>query len=471
VKRTLINAASVFTGEFVVRLINFFLPILIARAYDSTALGKYSFGLACAALAALLPDLGLHLLTTREVASHPEKLKEYFWNLQTLKLLLTTAALVLVMLLTLIFVADPDTRSIVSILTLRLLLQSFSYFFMAVIKAFEQMHYLVLLQLVNFSVVFVGFGFALFYQAALPLLLCAFLPGVFCEAALGAFLVFKKFGPIPYMAPRWKQMLSIARLAFPIGLTTILIALNLRLDVIVLSWFRPSSEVGLFSAANVLSAGSFLLASLVVSVIFPKMSRLAGRSNLEFHHYVEALLKFCLFFLVPVSSIVFFGASLIVRFLYGTRYAGAIPVLQILAFSLPLIFLNAIFFYAFVARGKRSSYLWVMACGVLVNLLVNPLLTWKYGFEGTALSNLLRESLLLVLFILLSLKEEGPLFSIRMFARSAISLTVHTFLGLGLLQVGLGSVQTLLVVLTVYFCLMLLSNNFPKKRELLLLAR
>jgi O-antigen/teichoic acid export membrane protein len=63
VKRTLINAASVFSGEFCVRFVNFLIPIFIARFYDSSALGKYSFGLACAVLAALLLNLGLHLLT------------------------------------------------------------------------------------------------------------------------------------------------------------------------------------------------------------------------------------------------------------------------------------------------------------------------------------------------------------------------------------------------------------------------
>jgi hypothetical protein len=63
VKRTLINAAFVFSGEFCVQVANLLIPIFIARFCDSSALGKYSFGLACAVLAALLPNLGLHLLT------------------------------------------------------------------------------------------------------------------------------------------------------------------------------------------------------------------------------------------------------------------------------------------------------------------------------------------------------------------------------------------------------------------------
>ncbi|MCI0423394.1 MAG: oligosaccharide flippase family protein, partial [Acidobacteria bacterium] len=250
-----------------------------------------------------------------------------------------------------------------------------------------------------------------------------------------------------------------------------LIALNLRLDVIVLSLFRPASDVGLFSAANVLSSGFFLLASLMVSVIFPKLSRLARQSQTDFRDYVETLLKLSLFFLIPISTIVFFGAPLIVRILYGSRYSGAAPLLKILAFSVPLIFLNAIFFYAFVARGKRSSYLWVMASGVLFNLVLNPLLTWQFGYAGTALSNLLRETGLLVLFTALALHEHSLLFSAAILTRSAGSLAAHTVLGLGLLQLGVGALQALGIVLSVYLGVMFVSKGLPKKSDLALLAR
>ncbi|MCI0424064.1 MAG: oligosaccharide flippase family protein, partial [Acidobacteria bacterium] len=234
-KRTILNAASVFAGEFFVRLVNFAVPILIARVYDSSTLGKYSFGLACAALAALVPDFGLHLLTTREVASHPDKLSHYFWNVQSLKFLLTLIVAAVVLVLSLLAVSDQETRWIVWILTLRLLLQSVSYFFMAIIKAFERMHYLMLLQLTNIALVLLGLASGFVYKWPVPILLCAFLPGVFCEAILGAVLVVTKFGPVVAVWPTWNQMLTIATAAFPIGLTALLIALNLRLDVIVLS--------------------------------------------------------------------------------------------------------------------------------------------------------------------------------------------------------------------------------------------
>ena len=322
-RRTLINAASVLTGEFFVRLINFFVPILIARIYDSSALGRYSFGLACAALAALLPDMGLHLLTTREIASHPEKLRDYFWNGLGLKLVLASMASVLVFSLARIFVTHSETRWIIMILTLRLLLQSFSYFSMAIIRAFEQMQYLALLQVADVSLVALAFAWGIVQGLPLPLLLCAFLPGVLCEAIMGTVLVFKRFGPLNPTWPSWNVMRLIAVAAIPIGLTTLVITLNMRLDVIVLSWFRPAAEVGLFSAANVLSSGFFLLASLVMSIIFPKLSKLAAGSKLDFQRSVETLLRISLFFLVPTSASFFFGATLIIRLLYGLHYEGS----------------------------------------------------------------------------------------------------------------------------------------------------
>ncbi len=469
-RRTLINAASVFVGEFLIRLVNFFVPILIARVYDSSALGKYSFGLACAVLAALVPDFGLHLLTTREVASRPETLSTYFWNVQCVKLVLIVATATLVFVAAGLWVADAETRHIVWILTLRLLLQSLSQFFMAVIKAFERMHDLAMLQAVNFSLVALGLGFGFYRNWPLVALLCVFLPGVLCEVVLGGLLVSKRFGHhLGFSWPSWRQMRSISVLAFPIGLSVILITLNLRLDVIVLSWLRSASDVGLFSAANMLSTGFFLLASLIIAVVFPRMSRLASRSPEDFRDYVQVLLKFCLFFLIPVSTAIFFGADLIILLVYG-HHGGAAPVLKILAFAVPMIFLNAIFFYAFVARGRNSSYLWVMATGVGTNLFVSPVLTWLFSFEGTALANLLREACLLLLFIELSLNEQSLLASAKVLIQSAGILAAHTVFGLGLLRLGLGAVQVLIVVVAVYLVVTFALKGFPKKRELLLLA-
>jgi hypothetical protein len=96
----------------------------------------------------------------------------------------------------------------------------------------------------------------------------------------------------------------------------------------------------------------------------------------------------------------------------------------------------------------------------------------KYSFSlACAVRAALLPDLGLHLLTTLSLRRESLFFSVRIFAHSALSLAVHILLGLGLLHVGLDSIQTLLVVLAVYFFVTLASNNFPKKRELLLLAR
>ncbi len=470
-RRTAINAASVFAGEFLIRCVNFFVPILIARIFDASALGKYSLGIACAALVLPVTDFGLHLLTTREVASHPGSLSSYFWSVQSIKLTLSAVVGILVLSVTWACVPDQETRWVIWILTLRMFLQSTSYFFMAIIKGFERMHYLVILQIANMTLVFIGLGLAVYLRWPLSLLLCAFLPGVVCECLLGGFLVFRRFGPLGSTRLCWPQIRLIAGAAFPIGLGAILITFNLRLDVLILSRFQTASVVGLFSAANMLSTGFFLLASLAISVVFPKMSKLAKRSPAEFHRYVETLLRVSLFWLVPVASLIFLGAEPLVRFLYGARYSSAAPLLKILAFSIPLIFINAILFYSFISKGGQSSYLWVMASGVGINLMLTPVLTWWLSSRGTALSNLFRETSLLLMFVALLLHEHHNQNPVNMLVGSAASLLAITVFGVSLRLFGLGTASVLVAVPVVYLLVSVALQKFPKGNEIRFLAQ
>src|SRR5207247_8906370 len=59
-RRILINSASIFAGEAIVRFAIFPMAVVIARRFGSAALGEYGYALALASVLLVLPDLGLH---------------------------------------------------------------------------------------------------------------------------------------------------------------------------------------------------------------------------------------------------------------------------------------------------------------------------------------------------------------------------------------------------------------------------
>src|SRR5437870_12697077 len=87
-RRILINSASIFAGEAIVRFATFLMAVVIARRFGSAALGEYGYALALASVLRVVPDPGLHLLVVGELAADKRLLQAAFWGVHWLKLLL-----------------------------------------------------------------------------------------------------------------------------------------------------------------------------------------------------------------------------------------------------------------------------------------------------------------------------------------------------------------------------------------------
>src|SRR5438034_7282963 len=87
-RRILINSASIFAGEAIVRFATFLMAVVIARRFGSAALGEYGYALALASVLLVVPDLGLHLFVVRELSTDKRRLQAIFWSVHWLKLLL-----------------------------------------------------------------------------------------------------------------------------------------------------------------------------------------------------------------------------------------------------------------------------------------------------------------------------------------------------------------------------------------------
>src|SRR5688572_6700885 len=152
-RRLFINSMSIFGGEAIARFATALMALVVARFYGPVALGNYGYALALSSVLLIVPDFGVHLFAVRELSSLPKRIPEVFWGMHWLKLGLSGVVATFAVVFGEWGVADPERRSLIYILTIRILLQSFSQAAMAVFKAFERMPYVALQQTVNSSVV------------------------------------------------------------------------------------------------------------------------------------------------------------------------------------------------------------------------------------------------------------------------------------------------------------------------------
>src|SRR5512146_247802 len=120
------NAVAIYGGEALCRSATLMTALIVARRFSPAALGQYGYAVAIVSVFVLLPDLGLHLLVTREVAAEPCSLPEAFWNLHWLKLILVGVVVAAGLGFGLVAIHDEGRRWLFYILAVRALLQSFS---------------------------------------------------------------------------------------------------------------------------------------------------------------------------------------------------------------------------------------------------------------------------------------------------------------------------------------------------------
>lgn len=398
-RRTVQNGLAIFGGEALSRLGNFAIAIIIARQFGPAALGQYGYAVSIASILLLLPDMGLHLSATQRLASEPEELPRVFWNLHWLKLGLVGGLATFAILFGEFGIHDPERRLLFFVLTLRVVLQTFSQAYMAIIRATEHMHLVTLQQAAGVAASLLTIVACVLMQASLIGFVSALLAGTFCETWAGWWILRRRFRPgtVRSWSFRFGRQMFLA--ALPVGVIAILQAASLRTDVLVLGAFASNAELGHFQAAAWLLILTFLAGSLLMSVLFPRMVRILRRPSPGGVAWIESLIQNAALLILLGAAIVCFGAPSFLRACYGPALLPAAPLLRILAAVAPFLFLNTILFYIFVASNRRRPYLLSFAVSASAGLALALALAPVYGGVGVGIADLVRESSLSVLLV------------------------------------------------------------------------
>ena len=404
-RRLFLNSAAIFGGEAVARCATLLMAVIIVRRFGATALGEYGYALAFASILLLVPDFGMHLFAVRELSTHPERLPAIFWNVHWLKLFLTSLVVFFVVLAGTWMIPEPGRRLLFYVLAGRVLLQTYSQASMAIFKAFERMHFVALQQCINSLVIVAWAGAALAFHASLWVVVSALIAGQGAETCLGWHFIRTSFSP--GRLARWNRPLLSAIIvsSFPIGITAMLQAFNLRIDVLVLGRYVSNRVLGQFQAVAWFPVGIFLITSLLMAVLFPKLSRLLRGGSVCSSAYVMSLLKNGLLVITMGSLVVWLYAPALLVWIFGDPLAPAAPTLRLLAPMLPLVFMNTVLFYVFIAAQRRRVYLGTLGLGVALGLGLSVFLTAHFGVTGCAFADVVREFVMCSFYLYFLVQE------------------------------------------------------------------
>ncbi len=180
------------------------------------------------------------------------------------------------------------------------------------------------------------------------------------------------------------------------------------LDTILLTYFRPLEEVGIYNAILPTALLFLYLGSTLGTTIFPIVSELLAKN--DYKRVVDGLrliYKYLVLISFPILGYFLVYAGFFLGIFFGPSYLTGVPAFQILLIGVMVFMLAAVNHTVFSAIGKPAIVTKIILGSAILNVIANLFLIPKYGITGAALSTTLSYIFAFVWSMLLMRKHLG----------------------------------------------------------------
>jgi O-antigen/teichoic acid export membrane protein len=231
----------------------------------------------------------------------------------------------------------------------------------------------------------------------------------------------------------------------------------LWIDAAMLSVMTRPEVVGWYGVPTKLFQSLMFLPVVVSTAWLPRLVNAFGEGPRRLREAARRPIELVVVLSLPMCVATVLAARPLIDVLYGPRYAKAVPVLIILGFCIPPMYLNILLSQVLVAAKRQVVWTWAMAGATVVNPVFNAVLItvtehrYHNGAIGAALSLLLTEALIVTFGFVLVGRGLFDWKGIRRCAAAGIAAcgmwaAAYTTSGLGVvLSFGIGVIAFVLL--------------------------
>jgi len=439
----------------------------ITRYLGKEGFGDYSTVLAFFAFFSAMADLGLYSISTREISRPGSNEKSILGNVFAIRIAISLFVLLFSPFFIFFF---PYPKSV----KIGVVIAAAAYFFASaysvLIGLFQKRLAMdkvaigefmgkIAQLLVVILAVKGDFGFLVIVSSLLLNMVTAFvIIYLFSKKYLSFSLCFD------WLA--WKKFLKES---YPVGISAIIVFTYFKLDTILLSIFKTSSDVGIYNAAYKVVENVAFFPAMFVGLIMPIMSRYIFSEPNKFKKVADKTFKVFLIFTVPLFISSIFFARNIISLIGGAGYEDSVLVLKILAFAMTFIFFGNFFTNVIIAGGQQKKLITILLFCAIFNITLNLFLIPKLSYKGAAITSSLTEFLVAVFsgvtcWKLLKYIPSFEKFFIIFFSGAAMGIFFYIFSNLTFLVRAI-------IGLVIYFLLLWLFQAVSSREILSLIKR
>jgi O-antigen/teichoic acid export membrane protein len=403
-KRTARNAAALILSAILTKGLLFLWQIYLARSLGVGEYGVYGTISALMIIGATIPDFGMGLIVTRDVANRPGDAGRYLALTLIAQPLLAIGGYIALMLAAAFLGYDAGLRVLLALAAVSLMVDTLGNMVYNQLIAFERMVITAILSIGHTAVLILLGAIALAAKGGLWGLYAAIVAAGSLRA-IAHWLALLHTG----VRPVFPVTRTLARYMLvngaPFALTAFLSLAYIHSDKLLATALIGTEGTGQLMASFVIVFGVMeLLGTPMLVTVLPLMSRLQGPENREkLNFMLEKLAFFTLILSLPIAVLTALLAGPLSGLVYGSNFLGSAAVLRIMIWYAVAAMLANVFSQALVVQNRQRRLSALRVGGLALSIAMNLILLPRLGISGTPIAMLTTE-LVVLAFLLLSLE-------------------------------------------------------------------
>jgi len=159
-----------------------------------------------------------------------------------------------------------------------------------------------------------------------------------------------------------------------------------KIDQLMIKNILGGKELGIYSAATVISTGFYIIPMTLQNSLLPIMTRLRKNDEQLFLKQLTRIFRILALTSIVICLLTVWQSENLVQFVYGVKYIRGSGILAIHVFTIIPIFMSAGQNLWIFIEGKSKLFLLQCIIGGIVSLILNSFLIQKFGIVGAATS-------------------------------------------------------------------------------------
>ncbi len=408
INKILRNSSYLIISQSLTKVVAFFYTLFLVKNLAVEEFGLYSVALSYFSIIAAIADFGIVRYLIRELSKDNSLSKKLLGDVFFLRVGMTILLYLVFSGFILILDSDNARANLTIMAVLAVVPQAVAFSFDGVFVAMQKLKYSALGQIVLstasilFGIFFITSGYGP-YAPVIAILIAHVVYAFFMLYLLG-----KEGIPFHLSVPTISTIKNIFKASLPYGILGALGLIYFRIDMVMLSYMKGAYDTGIYGAAYKFLEAVIFIPSAVSAAIFPVFSHLRGNDVSKIRKlYFQSLL-----IMAGLSVFVLVGFLLILPLFityYLPKYMEAIPLINILAFAIPFMFIHSPGIQLLLSTDKFLKpviYLSFITLGF--NVILNYFLIGLYGVYGAAITTVFSEVLSFAIFFTIAYKRALP---------------------------------------------------------------